>query len=80
MVSVAAEFCDDNPMLWASLGGVVMLQAIAVHWQPAQAIVGTSSMTMGDWAIAIGVAASILVLEESRKLSERLRERLFQRI
>ncbi|MDP3672666.1 MAG: HAD-IC family P-type ATPase [Telluria sp.] len=70
----------DNPMLWASLGGVVMLQAIAVHWQPAQEIVGTSSMTMGDWAIAVGVAASILLLEESRKLAGRLRERLFQRI
>lgn len=59
----------DNPMLWASLGGVVLLlQAISVHWQPAQEIVGTSSMTMGDWGIAVGVAASILSLEESRKL------------
>jgi Ca2+-transporting ATPase len=69
----------DNPMLWASLGGVVALQAIAVHWQPAQEIVGTSSMTMGDWGIAVSVAASILVLEESRKLCIRLHERLFKR-
>ena len=69
----------DNPMLWASLGGVVVLQAIAVHWQPAQKIVGTFPMTLGDWGIAVSVAASILVLEESRKLLGRVSERLFRR-
>ena len=69
----------DNPMLWASLAGVVVLQVIAVHWPPAQEIVGTSSMTMADWGIAVGVASSVLVLEESRKLLLRLRVRLFQR-
>ena len=70
----------DNPMLWASLGAVVALQVLAVHWTPAQGIVGTTSMTLGDWGIALSVAASILVLEESRKLIKRLAERLFQRI
>lgn len=70
----------ENPMLWASLGGVVVLQAIAVHWQPAQEIVGTSAMTMEDWGIAISVAASILVLEEGRKWAGLLRDRLFKRV
>ena len=69
----------DNPMLWASLGGVVALQAVAVHWGPAQEIVGTSSMAIGDWGIALGVAASILMLEESRKLIGRLHKRLVRR-
>ena len=70
----------DNPMLWASLGGVVALQAIAVHWAPAQMIVGTAPITIGDWAIALSVAASILALEEGRKLAGRLRERFFKRL
>src|SRR5512139_194771 len=33
-----------NAMLWGSLGGVVVLQAVAVHWPPAQAIFGTAGM------------------------------------
>lgn len=58
----------DNPMLWVSLVTVIFLQAVAVHWPPAQSIVDTADMTLGDWGIAIGVASSILFLEESRKL------------
>ena len=69
----------DNPMLWASLVGVVVLQVIAVHWPPAQEIVGTSSMTLADWGISVGVASSVLVLEESRKLLMRLQERVLRR-
>ena len=33
----------DNPMLWGSLAGVVVLQIVAVHWPPAQAIFGTKA-------------------------------------
>lgn len=66
----------DNPMLWASLGAVVALQALAVHWPPAQAVMGTTAMAWGDWAIAVGVAASILLLEEGRKWAGRLRKRI----
>ena len=58
-----------NAMLWGSLGGVVALQAVAVHWRPAQAIFGTAGMTLTDWGIATAVAASILLLEEGRKLA-----------
>jgi len=57
----------DNWMLWASLAGVVTLQAIAVHWPPAQALFGTGGMPPLDWAVAFGVAAFILMLEEARK-------------
>ena len=59
----------DNRMLWVSLAGVIALQAIAVHWPPAEAIFGTDGMTLVDWGIATSVAASILILEEVRKLS-----------
>ena len=50
----------DNAMLWASLAGIIVLQAIAVHWPPAQPIFGTGGMTLADWGIATGVAASVL--------------------
>lgn len=58
----------DNRMLWTSLAGVVVLQVVAVHWPPAKAAFGVGGMTPADWGIAIGVAASVLVLEEVRKL------------
>ncbi len=58
----------DNSMLWLSLLVVVVLQVIAVHWPPAQAVFGIGGMSHADWAIAVGVAASILILEEGRKL------------
>ena len=58
-----------NTMLWASLAGVIGLQVVAVHWPPAQSIFGTQSLSLGQWGIATGTAATILLLEEARKLS-----------
>lgn len=66
----------DNAMLWASLAGIVGLQAVAVHWPPAQAVFGTGGMALADWGIATGVAASILFVEEGRKLVAASLERL----
>jgi len=57
-----------NRMLWASLVGVFVLQAIAVHWSPVQWIFGTEALTAKEWGIAIAVSASVLLLEEGRKL------------
>jgi Ca2+-transporting ATPase len=62
----------SNPLLWWSLSGVVMLQAVAVHWPPAQAIFHTTGLNAYDWAMCAGVASSVLVLEEGRKLGARL--------
>ncbi len=59
----------DNPMLWAALGGVVVLQALAVQWPVAHSLFGTQSLSAANWGIAIGVAALILFLEEARKLA-----------
>ena len=56
-----------NRMLWTSLLGVLALQALAVHWGPAQAIFRTVALTTPQWLIAIAVGASVLVLEEARK-------------
>ncbi|WP_131764224.1 cation-translocating P-type ATPase [Legionella drozanskii] len=56
-----------NSMLWWSLTAVVVLQILAVHWAPAQFIFGTTDLTSAQWAVAISVASSILILEEGRK-------------
>ena len=61
-----------NAMLWWSLAGVVVLQGIAVHWPPAQVVFQTTGLHAYDWALCAGVASSVLVLEESRKLVARL--------
>ena len=65
----------DNRMLWASLLGVVALQAVAVHWSPAQTIFHTTALTPGDWVIATTVSASVLLFEETRKLTMRILKR-----
>ena len=61
-----------NGKLWAALGGVVGLQVLVVHWGPAQEIFRTTDITMADWSLAFAVAASVLLLEEARKLVARL--------
>ena len=58
----------DNRMLWMSLIGTLALQAIAVHWAPASQLFGTTGMAWADWGVAIGIASTVLLLEESRKL------------
>ncbi len=62
-----------NPKLWAALGAVLVLQALAVHFDPVQAVFGTDDLTGQDWIIAIAVASSVLWLEELRKLLARRR-------
>ena len=61
----------NNRLLWLSLACTVGLQAVAVHWPPASRIFGTTGMAWTDWGIAIGVASSVLVLDEVRKLGMR---------
>lgn len=61
-----------NGRLWAALAGVVGLQVVVVHWGPAQAIFHTTDLTVADWGLATAVAASVLLLEEARKLVARL--------
>ena len=62
----------DNRMLWISLVGTLALQVVAVHWAPASRLFGTTGMVWSDWGVAIGVASSVLLLEEARKLAFRM--------
>ena len=56
-----------NRMLWLALSGVVLLQVLAVHWPPAQAVFHTTALKPADWLLAFAVASSVLVFEELRK-------------
>jgi Ca2+-transporting ATPase len=65
----------SNGKLWLALFGVVGLQVIAVHWAPAQVVFDTVDLSLTEWAVAVAVASSTLLLEEARKLLMRLFQR-----
>ena len=60
-----------NKMFWLAIASVILLQIPVIHWPPAQAIFHTAAVTSTDWLIAAGVASSVLVFEEFRKLLSR---------
>lgn len=64
-----------NRYLWMSLGAVLLLQLIVVHWPPAQSIFRTVDLSLANWGLAALVASSVLLLEETRKLVLRLWQR-----
>jgi Ca2+-transporting ATPase len=61
-----------NRNLWLALATVLLLQVVAVHWGPAQAVFDTVDLSLTDWAWSIAVASSVLFLDEARKLLLRL--------
>ena len=56
-----------NRMLWLAIMAVIALQIVVIYWSPVQALFNTTALTPQDWLIAVGTAATILVLEELRK-------------
>ena len=58
----------SNAKLWAALAVVLGLQVLVVHWSPAQLLFHTTDLSARDWALAVAVASSILLLDETRKL------------
>ena len=58
-----------NRKLWLALAGVLVLQVVVVNWGPAQAIFDTVALNLGDWLLATGIAACVLLLDEARKLA-----------
>lgn len=71
--SALGRHAFSNGWLWGSLAGVVGLQVCAVHLPLFQNVLGTTALTLGEWTLALGIAASILVLDEVRKLVLRRR-------
>jgi P-type Ca2+ transporter type 2C len=56
-----------NGKFWLALGAVLVLQVLAVHWGPAQAVFGTAPLGLADWGLAALTASSVLWIEEARK-------------
>jgi Ca2+-transporting ATPase len=56
-----------NGKLWLALLAVLGLQALAVHWTPAQAVFGTVDLSTAEWSVSVLVASTTLLLEEGRK-------------
>ncbi len=61
-----------NGKLWLALAGVLLMQAVVVHWPLAQTVFGTTALQADDWLKAALVASSVLLLDEARKLLQRL--------
>jgi Ca2+-transporting ATPase len=49
-----------NGKFWLALAAVLVLQVLAVHWTPAQAIFATTDLHWRDWVMAVLTAASVL--------------------
>lgn len=62
-----------NPSLWAAVLLAALLQVLATNFGPAQAVFETVELSWRDGLVALGVAASILGVEELRKLFARAR-------
>ena len=56
-----------NGKLWLALMCVLALQALVVHWPPAQGVFGTTALEPDDWLKAVAVASSVLLLDELKK-------------
>ncbi len=61
-----------NTLFWLSILAVILLQITAIHWSAARYIFHTTLLTGSDWLTAVSVAASILILEELRKLLRKI--------
>ena len=70
-----SRYLLTNGRLWGALGTVVLLQALAVHWPWAQRVMGTTSLDVHHWSLALGVAASLGVLAVVRRATGWLRPR-----
>ncbi|MEQ1635301.1 MAG: HAD-IC family P-type ATPase [Methylococcales bacterium] len=66
--SIFNDHFFSNRFLWLAILGVIGLQVLVIHWPPAKALFHTIALTPLDWLISSGIAVSIVVLEELRKL------------
>ncbi|QYG95379.1 cation-transporting P-type ATPase [Iamia sp. SCSIO 61187] len=56
-----------NGKLWAALAAVVLLQVAAVQLESLHGLMGTTHLTIGQWALAIAIASTVIWVEEARK-------------
>jgi Ca2+-transporting ATPase len=53
------------------MGGSVALQVLVVYAPFLQRAFGTTSLSLGDWAVCLAVASSVLWLREASKVVAR---------
>jgi Ca2+-transporting ATPase len=63
-----------NKVLWASIVSVIVLQVVIVQWSAAEIIFRTVPLSTDDWLLATGIAVSVLVFEELRKLAMKFKQ------
>lgn len=64
------SFFSNMYLVWATTI-IVALQILAVYWGPLQFVLKTVPLSFTDWIFAIGVAASVVVVDEVRKAFSR---------
>lgn len=62
----------SNGKLWGSLLAIISLQIAAIYWPFAQTIFHTTALDLQHWGMAVGVASSIILLDDGHKLLMRL--------
>ena len=67
----AVRHLFTNRWLWAAIGLSATLQVAVVHLGFLNRAFDTVPMDAGDWALAVGLAALVLVADEAKKLLER---------
>jgi Ca2+-transporting ATPase len=72
--SIFSENPFRNVYLSAFVGAAVLLQVAALETPLIRDVLRLTPLTLGEWGLALGVAASIIVVEELRKA---LRQSLF---
>ena len=64
----------DNPVVWATVALVAVLQLAFSHWAPLQALFGTAGPDARGWALVLACGGLLLALVEAEKwLLRRLR-------
>ncbi len=57
-----------NRLLWGAVGLSVLLQMLVVHLPLLTRAFGTTALTAREWLLCIGLGASVLVVDEAKKL------------
>ena len=69
--SIFNRYFFVNKMLSLAVVTILFLQIIVIYWPSAQALFNTTALSATDWLIAMSVAASIVIIDELKKLIHR---------
>jgi Ca2+-transporting ATPase len=69
--SALTRYAFTNSKLWMAVGSVVALQALVVHVPFLQDVFDTTGLTLSQWLVCIGLALTVLLAEELRKVVAR---------